>query len=155
MIRKNIGCSFKPKRILCFLLAITVFASFSACSKAGDTDLQDNAPEKTVMPTEDTSYPETDTPSQAANILVAYFSATGTTEGIAERISAGSGGVLYEITPAQVIIRWHLQRGVVAIPGSSNPEHILENISVFDFALSNSEMNKIAALDRNEKRDWY
>ena len=56
---------------------------------------------------------------------------------------------------AQVILRWHLQRGVVAIPGSSDPNHILENISVFDFELSESEMNAIAALDRNEKHDWY
>jgi len=37
---------------------------------------------------------------------------------------------------AQVILRWHLQRGVVAIPGFSNPDHIKENISVFDFKLS-------------------
>lgn len=59
------------------------------------------------------------------------------------------------VSSAQVIIRWHLQRGVVAIPGSSNPEHILENISVFDFELSDEEMSKIAALDRNEKHDWY
>lgn len=59
------------------------------------------------------------------------------------------------VTAAQVILRWHLQRGVVAIPGSSNPEHIKENISVFGFELSASEMNAIAALDRNEKHDWY
>ncbi|MDE6407994.1 MAG: aldo/keto reductase [Anaeroplasmataceae bacterium] len=56
---------------------------------------------------------------------------------------------------AQVILRWHLQRGVVAIPGSSNPQHILENISIFDFKLSTEEMHKMAALERNEKHDWY
>lgn len=55
----------------------------------------------------------------------------------------------------QVILRWHLQRGVVAIPGSSNPDHIKENISVFDFSLTGDEMARIAALDRNEKHDWY
>lgn len=55
----------------------------------------------------------------------------------------------------QVILRWHLQRGVVAIPGSSNPDHIKENISIFDFALTDDEMGQIAALDRNEKHDWY
>ncbi|MBC8536310.1 aldo/keto reductase [Feifania hominis] len=59
------------------------------------------------------------------------------------------------VSSAQVIIRWHLQRGVVAIPGSSNPDHILENISVFDFELTDGEMDAIAALDRNEKHDWY
>ncbi|MDE7265574.1 MAG: aldo/keto reductase, partial [Clostridia bacterium] len=59
------------------------------------------------------------------------------------------------VSSAQVILRWHLQRGVVAIPGSSNPDHILENISVFHFSLSDEEMSAIAALDRNEKHDWY
>lgn len=61
----------------------------------------------------------------------------------------------HNITSAQVILRWHLQRGVVAIPGSSNPEHIRENISVFDFSLTEDEMAAIAALDRGEKHDWY
>ncbi len=55
----------------------------------------------------------------------------------------------------QVILRWHLQRCVVAIPGSSNPDHIRENISVFDFSLTDDEMARITALDRNEKHDWY
>ena len=55
----------------------------------------------------------------------------------------------------QVILRWHLQRGVVAIPGSSNPDHIEENISIFDFSLTDEEMARIAALNRNEKHDWY
>ena len=58
-------------------------------------------------------------------------------------------------TPAQVILRWHLQRGVVAIPGSSNSDHIRENISVFDFELTEEEMERISTLDRNEKHDWY
>lgn len=56
---------------------------------------------------------------------------------------------------AQVILRWDLQNGVVVIPGSSNPGHQKENISLFDFALTEDEMNKIDALDRNEKHDWY
>lgn len=56
---------------------------------------------------------------------------------------------------AQVILRWDLQRGVVIIPGSSNPDHIEENISIFDFSLTDDEMEQIAALNRNEKHDWY
>lgn len=56
---------------------------------------------------------------------------------------------------AQVILRWDLQRGVVVIPGSSNPDHIKENISIFDFSLTDDEMAQIAALNRNEKHDWY
>lgn len=56
---------------------------------------------------------------------------------------------------AQIILRWDLQNGVVVVPGSSNPAHIKENISVFDFELSKEEMQKIDALNRNEKHDWY
>ncbi len=56
---------------------------------------------------------------------------------------------------AQVILRWDLQRGVVVIPGSSNPAHMEENISIFDFNLSDEEMKRIEALNRNEKHDWY
>ncbi len=61
----------------------------------------------------------------------------------------------HQRTAAQVILRWHLQRGVVAIPGSSDPDHIRENISVFDFSLSDEEMERIATLDRGTKFDWY
>lgn len=66
------------------------------------------------------------------------------------RIAAAHGK-----SSAQVILRWDLQRGVVVIPGSSNPDHIMENISIFDFSLTDDEMTQIAALDRNEKHDWY
>ena len=56
---------------------------------------------------------------------------------------------------AQVILRWNLQKGVVAIPGSSNPDHIKENTELFDFELTEDEMEQINALDRDEKHDWY
>lgn len=56
---------------------------------------------------------------------------------------------------AQVILRWNLQKGVVVIPGSSNPAHIQENIEIFDFSLTKEEMQQIKELDRNEKHDWY
>ena len=58
-------------------------------------------------------------------------------------------------TTAQVILRWNLQRGVAVIPGSSNRQHIRENISVFDFELTEKEMAEIAGLNKNEKHDWY
>lgn len=56
---------------------------------------------------------------------------------------------------AQVILRWNLQKGVVVIPGSSNPDHIKENTELFDFELTEEEMEQINALDRSEKHDWY
>ena len=64
---------------------------------------------------------------------------------------AGTHGV----SPAQVILRWDLQRGVAVIPGSSNPDHIRENLDLFGFKLTPEEMEQIAALDRGEKHDWY
>ena len=59
------------------------------------------------------------------------------------------------VSAAQVILRWDLQRGVVVIPGSSNPDHIRENLDLFGFELTPEEMDRIAALDRGEKHDWY
>ena len=58
-------------------------------------------------------------------------------------------------TSAQVILRWNLQKGVVVIPGSSNPDHIKENTELYGFELTDAEMAQINALDRNEKHDWY
>ena len=59
------------------------------------------------------------------------------------------------VSSAQVILRWNLQKGVVVIPGSSNPDHIKENTELYGFELTNEEMAQINALDRNEKHDWY
>ena len=59
------------------------------------------------------------------------------------------------VSAAQVILRWDLQRGVVVIPGSSNPDHIRENLDLFGFELTPEEMDRITALDRGEKHDWY
>lgn len=54
-------------------------------------------------------------------------------------------------SPAQIIIRWHVQEGHSVIPGAENPDYIKENIEVFDFELSPEEMAQIRALD-SEKR---
>ena len=51
-------------------------------------------------------------------------------------------------SPAQVILRWHVQQGNIVIPGSKTPSHIAQNIELFDFALTDEEMARIAALDR-------
>ncbi len=59
------------------------------------------------------------------------------------------------VTSAQVILRWNLQRGVVVIPGSSNPKHIAENLDIFGFELTDDEMEQIKSLNRDEKHDWY
>lgn len=61
----------------------------------------------------------------------------------------------HNVTAAQVILRWNLQRGVVVIPGSSNPEHIKENTDIYGFELTDEEMQKMESLNRDEKHDWY
>ena len=58
-------------------------------------------------------------------------------------------------TPAQIILRWQIQDGYIAIPGSSNPDHIAENYDIFDFELSNQEMMEIRDLDRQARyENW-
>ena len=59
------------------------------------------------------------------------------------------------VSSAQVILRWDLQRGIVVIPGSGNPDHIKENLDLFGFELTEDEMEQISLLDRGEKHDWY
>lgn len=56
----------------------------------------------------------------------------------------------YGKTPAQVILRWHLQRGVVIIPKSTHIERMRQNLDVFDFTLSEEDMAAIAALDKKQ-----
>ncbi|KAG7481385.1 hypothetical protein MATL_G00066190 [Megalops atlanticus] len=57
----------------------------------------------------------------------------------------------YGKTPAQVIIRWQVQRGVICIPKSVTPSRIQQNIQVFDFNLSNEDMKQIESFNRNER----
>lgn len=58
-------------------------------------------------------------------------------------------GRKYDKSPAQIILRWHIQDGNVVIPGSKNPAHIRDNLNLFNFALTEDEMAQIAALNRN------
>lgn len=59
-------------------------------------------------------------------------------------------GARHGKTAAQVILRWHIQRGVVVIPKSTHVERMKENFDVFDFALSEAEMEQMAALDKRQ-----
>lgn len=59
-------------------------------------------------------------------------------------------GAKYNKTVAQVILKWHIQRGVVVIPKSTHVERMQENFDVFNFVLSEGDMKAIAALDKRE-----
>lgn len=58
-------------------------------------------------------------------------------------------GRKYGKTGAQIILRWHIQAGNVVIPGSKDPAHIRDNFDLFDFALTDAEMERIAAMDKH------
>lgn len=58
-------------------------------------------------------------------------------------------GKKYRKSAAQIILRWHLQRGIVVIPKSTHIERMEENLNVFDFNLFAEDMDKIATLDKN------
>ena len=68
-------------------------------------------------------------------------------------------GTKYNKSPSQILLRWGVQRGTVVIPKSILPSHLKENIEIFDFELSNEEMQVIARLDRGlrfvEPYEWW
>lgn len=70
--------------------------------------------------------------------------------GLFENTTLKDIGDKYGKTTAQVILRWHIQRGVVIIPKSTHFHRMEENFNVFDFELTDSDMEKIAALDKAE-----
>ncbi|MFE9691530.1 aldo/keto reductase [Micromonospora sp. NPDC005806] len=53
-------------------------------------------------------------------------------------------------TPAQVVLRWHVQRGDIVFPKSTTPERIEENLRIFDFTLDDAAMDRIASLNKGE-----
>lgn len=54
-------------------------------------------------------------------------------------------------TPAQIILRWHIQEGFSVIPGASNPDYIKENIQIFDFSLTDEEMTAMRSLNKEQR----
>ncbi|WOJ98237.1 aldo/keto reductase [Congregibacter brevis] len=95
-------------------------------------------------------------------IPVTAFSPLGALSYVALDMANGSESVLNEAivvsaaqrlkkTPAQVVLRWAVQRGTAVIPKTSKAERLIENRSIFDFQLSDEEMSAISALNRNRR----
>lgn len=95
--------------------------------------------------------------SQYGTVMESWFplGGRGQTQILFDDPTVVSIAEAHDKTSAQIILRWHLQAGNIAIPGSSNPDHILENLSIFDFSLSDEEMEQLTALDRNERFASY
>ena len=68
-------------------------------------------------------------------------------KGLFENPVLESIGEKYGKTTAQVMLRWHIQRGVIVIPKSTHKERMIENFNVFDFTLSKDDMDQIAKMD--------
>jgi len=60
-------------------------------------------------------------------------------------------GIKYGKTAAQVILRWHIQRGVIVLPKSVHQERIIANSQIFDFSLSDADMQSISAMNHNKR----
>ena len=60
----------------------------------------------------------------------------------------------YHKTPAQIMLRWCLQVGTIPLPKSVTPERIAQNIDIFDFKLSTTDMTLLASLDKNMRTCW-
>lgn len=85
--------------------------------------------------------------SRAAGIAVEAYAPIGKGQDLEEdavvALAEAKG-----VTPAQVVLRWHLQQGRIAIPKSATPERIVSNLDVFGFELSNDEMAAVTGLER-------
>ena len=88
---------------------------------------------------------------QAGMIIQAWYPLGHGDEALLKEPLFTELGKKYGKSNAQIILRWHIQDGNIIIPGSKNPAHIKDNLNLFDFALTDEEMNQIAALDEGAR----
>jgi 2,5-diketo-D-gluconate reductase A len=86
----------------------------------------------------------------AHGIAAQAWSPLGVPEGVPDAAIVAELAAKYGRTPAQIILRWHVQQGIGAIPKSADPGRQRENARVFDFALTEGEIAALTALDRGE-----
>jgi 2,5-diketo-D-gluconate reductase A len=85
---------------------------------------------------------------QQHNIAIESYSPLGSGSGLLDDATLGAIASKHGKSPAQVVLRWHVQQGLIVIPKSVHEERIRANLAVFDFALDDDDMTKIARLDR-------
>ena len=138
------------------------FEKLVAAGKAGSIGLSNFKPahidrllaEATIRPTINQIQlnPRTTRPDQRAynleqGIVTEAWSPLGAGNDLLENPMLATIAEKYGKTPGQVVLRWHIELGTVAIPRSSNQSRIAQNIDIFDFALSSDEISAISALD--------
>lgn len=87
----------------------------------------------------------------AAGVVTEAWSPLGRGELLGDPVVTGIADA-HGRTPGQVVLRWHVQRGVVPIPKSANPQRQAENLALFDFELSAAEMAALGSLDRGARQ---
>ncbi|MCZ2404224.1 aldo/keto reductase [Paenarthrobacter sp. Z7-10] len=83
-------------------------------------------------------------------IVTESWSPLGQGSGLLESGPIAGLAAKYGRAPAQIVLRWHVQQGLVAIPKSATPERIHQNISIFDFELDDDDMAQLRGLDAGE-----
>ena len=85
-------------------------------------------------------------------IVTEAWSPLGAGNDLLENPTLAAIGAKYGKTPGQVVLRWHIELGIVTIPRSANPDRIAQNIDIFDFELASDEIDAISALDTGEEQ---
>lgn len=80
-------------------------------------------------------------------IVTESYSPLGASSDLLNAPVLASIGEKYGKTPGQVVLRWHVQHGLVAIPKTANPQRMKENLDVFDFELDQDDLSKLQTLD--------
>ncbi|MFF2605707.1 aldo/keto reductase [Arthrobacter koreensis] len=83
-------------------------------------------------------------------IVTESWSPLGRDGGLLEDTVVTALAAKYGKKPGQIVLRWHVQQGLVPIPKASSPAHLAENLAVFDFALEETEIADLSALDTGE-----
>lgn len=90
---------------------------------------------------------------RAHDIVTVAWSPLGQGKGLLDEPLFATIGAKYGKTPAQIVLRWNVEIGIVTIPRSSNPQRLAQNLAIFDFTLTADEIAAISALDTGtEKR---
>src|SRR5215207_8941097 len=85
-------------------------------------------------------------------IVTEAWSPLGAGNNLLENPTLAIIGAKYGKTPGQIVLRWHIELGIVAIPRSANPGRIAQNINIFDFELTSDEIAAISALDTGKEQ---